>query len=211
MQGVRCQERGSLSSTAPSNLALPQTCITLFSTSRSCNLPSWGGSVGTIFYYLRMSFGHLNPLPSIRMFLLLLLTFQCRIQTGAPGRCTAGQFLYLPCGEVLPYLCLISGLSCELFCQESVGAPVILPTDIMYSSCSINWPCLGQPRDVISFQVDDSGHSFPGGSRAATWLDWPFHRVSWNVLGSGVLEALLLVGVTMVPATTTLRRMRPAL
>lgn len=41
-------------------------------------------------------------LPSIRIFVPLPVMFQCPFQAGAPGRHTAGQFMYLPCGEVLP-------------------------------------------------------------------------------------------------------------
>ena len=126
-------------------------------------------------------------------------------------RCTAGQLLCLPCEEVLPQPWLISGLPFELFVKSQLEPWAFLPTDTMYSSCSINWPCLGQSRDIVSFQVEDSGHSFPGGGRAAVWPEASFHRVSLDVFGSGSLEVLLPMGVTIVTSARTLRRMRPYL
>lgn len=70
-------------------------------------------------------------------------------------------------------LALSSGLQYEL-CWESGGALVILSTDTIYSLCSVNW-LLGQPRSIISFQVEDSGNKFPRGRRAASFPDWPFN------------------------------------
>lgn len=82
-----------------------------------------------------------------------------------------------------------------MLCQKSGGAP----------SCVTHWQSvprilltgfiLGSQKNVVSFQVEDSGNNSPGDKRAATCPDWPFICL---LAYSGALEALLLRTATMV-------------